>query len=398
MDKKILSEINRGREIMGLDLLLTEKDNPKYVHDVEKMKVPNYQGIIKKVMNKLRKSDVPNAQVDLPGFKELRIIMSKRGFYDSMGQSGKKITFSETLASLVKKLGSMKSAVSKLLEGGLKVETSTIEVPVTNSGNLHTYGRVHNYGKKVDKSKTNKPSFTRSFLMFINGYNRLSFASGGRIFDITTMIDDANKIDVTSGPTDDGSNGLLLYSMRIGSENEVTPDYEDEKVEGIKSTGKYGMKWASGEDEPDQTIVKEAVDEIIRKFPAEHADKVTLFKLKAGATANWGDEILKDSQGVGENFTTKGNELLNQQLAFSRGNKFMIAINAGLKSNDHPGFDNYEINWEVKGQDVSGQFIDLMLDLNIPDKFEKIFKGTSEKGDGQKRAGKGQMFMTRITL
>ena len=214
------------------------------------------------------------------------------------------------------------------------------------------------------------------------------------------MIDDANKIDVTSGPTDDGSNGLLLYSMKIGSENEVTSDYEDVKVEGIVNAGRYGMEWASGEDEPDQTIVKEAVDEIMAKFPAEHADKVTLFKLKAGATANWGEKILKDSQGVGENFTADegSDELKNQQLAFSRGNKFMMAINAGLKSVDHPGFDNYEINWVVKGQDVSGQFIDLMLDLNIPDKFEKIFKGTSEKGNGEKRAGKGQMFMTRITL
>jgi len=396
MEKNILNEVNRSREIMGLERLLIEAITK--VHKLEDLKNINFESIYKKAMKRLAKSDVANARTNSEGFKELRTLADTKGYRSYNIGKGKKIGFPQILATVIKAVGKLKESVEMILDPGMVVKTSLVQVPTSPGGRLYTYGQVGSYGKYI-KETNNKISSTMLFLQWINQYNMLSFAAGDNIFNVSEMIDDKGRIDLVSGPSDDGSNGLLLYSMKVGTENEVSSDYVDKKVEGVKSTGKYGMDWASGEDEPDKTIVKQAVEDILAKFPAEHSDKVTLFKLKAGATANWGeDTTLPDSNGVGENYTTKDNELKNQQLAFSRGNKFMIAVNAGLKSSNHPGFDNYEVSWEVKGQDRADQYIDLMLDLNIPDKYEKIFKGTSEKGDGNEKAGKGNMLQTRVKL
>ena len=120
---------------------------------------------------------------------------------------------------------------------------------------------------------------------------------------------------------------------------------------------------------------------------------VDVFTLQAGASANWGTEKLPNSSGKGNTGFAKGNEGKNQKLAFDRGDKFMTEVNKGLKAGGHPGFDNYEVNWVVEGQNDSDQFIDLMLSVDKEDKIETRIIGTSIKGDTKEGAGKGALWI-----
>ena len=378
MDKRILVEINRTREIMGLKQLLTEARNYP-VKDSGSVRVDKYDKINKTVK---KRTKYTNGIVQIPGYKEIYKIFNGSNIPAStQGGSGlqsSKVTVVNVISSLVQHLGggNMDKGIKEFVEG-LKadktLQTTTTAVPVNKypkSTETLTRGRVDQLGVTSDKKRHyNYHSMTRSMVRYMNGFNLRSYANDGTEYDISEM-DSNGYLDFISGPNDTGGGPLIVYATQYGSEQTADTGIETGKTKGYEATGRYETDYESGDSTPNADLVAKAVKEILVMFPESVVDDIGVFTLEAGASANWGKgTVLPDSNGIGQNFSGEegSNERKNQELAFNRGNLFMQAVNQGLKDNDHPAFNNYEVEWVVKGQNTTDQYIDLLLDVDKKD-------------------------------
>tara|TARA_R110001592_G_scaffold85815_2_gene253440 strand:- start:360 stop:1613 length:1254 start_codon:yes stop_codon:yes gene_type:complete len=401
MDKNILNEINRGREIMGLGQLITEANDYQYDIKGGKELQDNFDKIEKKV---IKKTIYKNGVSAIPGYDDLLNKIGQKRFSGRF-LKGNKVTVEEIVVAIVYNLGDgsggkgLKEFINKLNDGWafiLKDEGVTVQ---TKGGNVLTRGSVRGNGKvNIDGKKFNSSSQPPVLVSYMNGYNVRYFAEGGdKGWDLKEM-NDKGFMNFMNGP---GSQGpyLYLYAVNFGSKQTADSGTITDTQKGYQATGHYETDYASGESTPDEKLVAKAVKEIGIMFPADVANELDVFTLKAGASANWGDKTtLPDSEGRGDTGYAEGNEGKNQKLAFDRGNNFMMAVNKGLKAGGHPGFDNYEVQWVVKGQDKSSQFIDLMLDIDKKDKIKTRIIGTVISGDKTEKAGKNKIQRFEVTF
>jgi hypothetical protein len=381
MDKKILNEVNRNREIMGLDRLLVEANNEyKYlVKDAKEIK-----DMFEKLEKKVKKS-YPNGISSIPGYDDL-ITKFGQTRIPARGLKGNKLHPHTIVVAIAMNMGWKKFVKAVENDYTFKVEETAQTVQVQGDDIL-TRGKVWAHKVNVVGRYKNGSSATPSVIAYTNGYNLRHFAAGGdKGWDTKEMMDDG-YLDYTTGPSSVGPY-LYLYAATFGGK-QTAADGEDitDTQKGYKATGKYPTTYSSGDSTPDEKLVAKAVKEILVMFPADV--KLDLFTLKAGASANWGsEETLPNSEGRGDTGYAEGNEGKNQKLAFDRGNNFMMAVNKGLKSQNHPGFDNYEVQWVVEGQDESSQFIDLMLSVDKEDKIVTRNIGTVISGKKTIKTGK----------
>jgi hypothetical protein len=385
MEKNILSEINRNREIMGLGQLLTESRDAAFpIKEAGEIK-DFFEKIDTKVKNK---TQYKNGVSSIPGYDDL---LTKFGQTKIAARhlKGQKITVEQIVVAIMMNLGGIKSFLKAIKNDyTFKVTEAPITVQV-KAGNVLTRGHIVGGVVDIDGRHKNGNTNPRVMVSYMNGYNMRHFAAGNGGWDLKEMNDDG-FMDYTKGPGEVGPY-LFLYATKFGGK-QTAADGEDivDTEKGYQATGKYPTTYGSGDSTPDEKIVQKAVKEILVMFPADV--KLDVFTLKAGASANWGEgNTLPDSEGKGNTGYAEGDEGKNQKLAFDRGNNFMMAVNKGLKSQNHPGFDNYEVQWVVKGQDDSDQFIDLMLSVDKEDKIVTRNIGTVVSGDKTKKVGKNTL-------
>ena len=407
MDKRILVEINRTREIMGLKQLLTEARNYP-VKESGSVKVDMYDKINKYV--KKNANLYPNGIMSIPGYSELYKIFSTYIPASTVGGSGLqsgKVSVPNVISSVVQHLGegNMNKGIKRFIKGlndDKTLQTTTTTVPVNkypNSTDTLTRGRVDQLGVTSDKKKYyNYHSKTHSMVRYMNGYNLRSYANDGPEYDISEM-DSNGYLDFISGPNDPGGGPLIVYATKYGSEQTADTGIETGKTEGYKATGRYETDYESGDSTPNSEIVAKAVKEILAMFPESVVGDIDVFTLQAGASANWGEgTVLPESNGTGQNFTGEegSNERKNQELAFNRGNLFMQAVNKGLKADGHPAFDNYEVQWVVKGQNTTDQFIDLLLDIDKKDIYTTKIIPTVISGEKETKTASHTITMFEV--
>jgi len=380
MEKNILNEVNRNREIMGLGQLLTEARDAAFPIKGAGELADKFEKIDIKVKSK---TQYKNGVSSIPGYDDL---LTKFGQTKISARhlKGNKITVEQIVVSIAMNLGGIKKFLKALnADYTFKVTEEPITVQV-KAGNVLTRGHVVGGLVDIDGRHKNGKTNPRVMVSYMNGYNMRHFAAGNGGWDLKEMNDEG-FMDYTKGPGEVGPY-LLLYATKFGGK-QTAADGEDkvDTQKGYKATGKYPTTYGSGKSTPDQKLVQKAIKEIGIMFPADV--KIDVFTLKAGASANWGSEKLQDSNGKGDTGYAEGNEGKNQKLAFTRGDEFMKAVNEGLKSGGHPGFDNYEVQWVVEGQDESNQFIDLMLSVDKEDKIVTRNISTKVSGDKTKKVG-----------
>ena len=396
MDKNLLSEINRNREIMGLDLI-------SEAYEIKSEGTVKDAGAA--IDAYLRKKGIRGLNA-IPGYNQLQTLMQSAKFvvYPTtiMGSKGRKLTPENVISAIVQHMGggSIKKGAKLFLRAikeqgqSLFVDQKTLPVNL-KGGAIATHGNVMQSQVKTDGRRAMNNSTPPSTLVtYLNGFNMTAYANDGEIYDVETM-DDGGFLNFMQGPNDPG--GLLvIYSLTKGMKQTAETGTEDVVEKGYEATGKYDTDYRAGDSTPDSKLVTKAVNEISQMFPPEV--DIDVFTLQAGASANWGSEKLPNSDGKGDTGYAEGNEGKNQKLAFDRGNNFMMAVNKGLKAKGHPGFDNYVVNWKVEGQNQSDQFIDLMLNVDKKDKIKTIIIKTSIEGDKVVKSGKSNIFSYVIGL
>lgn len=396
MQKNILNEVNRAREIMGLKSLISEGRAYKYGENGKFI-----QGGKDYIESRLDSKYNISSFGQLPGYRELNTIMGRNNF---LGYMPGNINAEDVVVAFVQELGGgkiTKRGIARFMEamnnGGFNVDLKNEPIPTFDKDGFTyvlTQGQIT--GPDVREEKRNARTSPRKMAKYLNGYNIHSFANEGPQYDITEM--GTKSLDFSSGPG--GPDGaLLLYATKTGAEQGVDQeDQVDTEVEkGYKATGRYQTDYAAGDSNPQSNIVDKAVMEIMQMFPADVAKDIDEFNLQAGASANWGGKKLPSSQGKGNSGFAGGDEGKNQRLAFERGDKFMKAVNQKLKSNGHPGFDNYMVNWIVQGQSKSDQFIDLMLKVDKEDKIKTTTIVTG-KVTGDKKIERKSGTITALTI
>ena len=396
MEKNLLSEINRNREIMGLSLI-------SEAYEVRAEGTVKDAGAA--IDKYLRKKGIRGLNA-IPGYNQLQTLMQSAKFvvYPTtiMGSKGRKLEPENVISAIVQHMGggSIKKGVKLFLraikEQGQSIFVDQKTLPVNLKGtSIATHGDVKQNSVKTDGRRAMNNSTTPPILVtYLNGFNMTAYANDGEIYDVETM-DDGGFLNFMQGPNDPG--GLLvIYSLSKGMKQTAETDTQDKVEKGYQATGKYDTDYRAGDSTPDSKIVTKAVNEISQMFPADV--DIDVFNLQAGASANWGSEKLPNSEGKGDTGYAEGNEGKNQKLAFDRGNNFMMAVNKGLKAKGHPGFDNYVVNWKVEGQNQSDQFIDLMLNVDKKDKIKTIIIKTSIEGDKVVKSGKSNIFSYVIGL
>jgi len=396
MQKNILNEVNRAREIMGLKSLISE--GRAYKYDENGRLIRGGKDYIESRLD--NKYDISSFG-QLPGYRELNTILGKRNF---PGYNPSYVTAEDVVVAFVQELGGGKitnRGIKKFMEamnnGGFNVDVKSEAIPTFDKDGFTyvlTQGQI--LGGDVREEKRNSKSSVRKMAKYLNAYNINSFSNVGSQYDVTEM--GTKSLDFSSGPG--GPDGaLLLYAAKTGAEQEVEQeDQTDTEVEkGYQATGRYQTDYAAGDSNPQSNIVDKAVMEIMQMFPADIAKDMDEFNLQAGASANWGGKKLPSSQGKGNSGFAEGDEGKNQRLAFERGDKFMKAVNGKLKANGHPGFDNYMVNWIVQGQSKSDQFIDLMLKVDKEDKIKTTTIVTG-KVTGKEKIERKSGTITALTI
>ena len=396
MNKEILSEINRNREIMGLSLISeayevraegTIKDSAEYINKY------------------LMKKGFKGGLKSIPGYNQLQTLMQSARFNTfplGGGSEGRKLEPQNIIQAIVQHMGGgnikkgVKLLVRAIKEQGQKLFVDQKTLPVNLSGTqIATHGNVMQNRVETDSRRAmNNRTVPTTLVTYLNGFNMSAYANDGEIYDVETM-DDGGFLNFMQGPNDPGGL-LIIYSLSKGMKQTAETGTEDVVEKGYEATGRYDTDYKSGDSTPDPKLVAKAVNEISQMFPADV--EIDVFNLQAGASANWGSEKLPNSQGKGDTGYAEGNEGKNQKLAFDRGNNFMMAVNKGLKAKGHPGFDNYVVNWKVEGQNQSDQFIDLMLNVDKKDKVRTVIIKTSIEGDKVVKSGKSNLFGFLIGL
>ena len=397
MKKNILVEINRNREIMGLDLI-----SEAYEIKSEGMVKDAGEAIDKY----LRKKGIRGLKA-IPGYNQLQTLMQSARFVTFPttigGSKGRKLVPENIISAIVQHMGggNIKKGVKLFLraikEQGQSIFVDQKTLPVNLKGTaIATHGDVMQNQVKTDGRRAmNNSTPPNTLVTYLNGFNMTAYANDSEIYDVETM-DDGGFLNFMQGPNDPG--GLLvIYSLSKGMKQTAETETEDEVEKGYKATGKYDTDYRAGDSTPKSELVNKAVNEISQMFPPDV--DIDVFNLQAGASANWGSkEKFKDSEGKGDTGYAEGNEGKNQKLAFDRGNNFMMAVNKGLKAKGHPGFDNYAVNWKVEGQNQSDQFIDLMLNVDKKDKIRTVIIKTSIEGTKVVKSGKSNIFSYVIGL
>ena len=388
MEKNLLSEVNRAREIMGLELIAE-------AYDVKEEGEVKYHLI--DWVNKYLKKNGVRGMAGIKGYNKLQQLYGA-GTIRGYNVPGDSIDPQMIVIAILQHYGegNVKKGLKRLFKyikhHGLKTVQRTVAINYKDGTSVATHGdvkqgKVDTTGNRAMNNQTPEVTLVR----YLNGFNIGAYSNNKNLWEIS-QLKQKGFINFMNGPKYSRKEPwLILYASTKGAKQEAGTDTEETVVQGYEATGRYDTDYSSGDSTPDGKLVEKAVNEIGTMFPADVVNKLNIFTLKAGASANWGTEKLPNSSGKGNTGFAEGNEGKNQKLAFDRGDKFMKEVNKGLKAGGHPGFDNYEVNWVVEGQKESDQFIDLMLNY---DKEDIIVTKTIDtiKGERTKGAGKGKLF------
>jgi hypothetical protein len=166
---------------------------------------------------------------------------------------------------------------------------------------------------------------------------------------------------------------LALFSRQVDAETTVTAASVPMEA-GIDVPFKKATIAQGGADVPESYLPQ--IDAIAKEINEKFGGKsIANFKLVSSASPDYG----KIGKGPGweKNYTSTsgttdpGNgtddATANQKLAYQRGVNFMDALNSSLKKAGHPGFNSYEVNWQISntgGPNDNGIFVDLKLAEN----------------------------------
>jgi hypothetical protein len=295
-------------------------------------------------------------------------------------------------------------------EATLTFEQGVAEFVPHSANEAKTSGRVVGNGTiQTDAKFAQSHSNNLNLCNFMNYYNTAAFKEGRPQFVLSQRLDENGFLDLVSAPDVMGET-LYLYAPKLAgtvvAQKEVVPG-EKQVVGGEEAiSGIFGAAFDQGSDIINDAVqgeVAKAVSLCMAKFPAgKRPDK---FTLTSGASTEYNGKQMPNSNGVGA-VKPIDDATKNQDLAYRRGVSFMRALNAGLKAQGHPGFDNFEIAWSIgksgKANNPADRFVNLEIQKNAVKPVVKETPATTTTtvtGSAiQSAVDKGQYYELKLKL
>ena len=399
MEKHILTEINRTREIMGLGQLIREQSKVYAGWDTIEMK-----SVLKKhdrYVSKKKKGyyKVPSSVLQLQNFAEA---------IDSDIIPSTTETAAETFALLLecllghhagggrgknsKQLLSKRDAKVKMLalisnpkkEASININVEPFSVyNHPGGGGIASHGNLNAEGKWVTyERETNGANRLQDILLYVNGYNMLSYAikkgaapqyllEGMIVEETVEEYGTGNFVDLTAQP--EPSDVLNIYSsteakfLAIEKKDKIKKGPDEA---GYKTDGKYNNNYTAGEYIPsDRKELDRAINEVVQLFTPDVLENLTNFSVTSSASDEYGYEDSAKtkpihhgaSNGSGDPGEGTDNKTKNEYLAYQRGKYFLEELIKGIKAEGHPGLPNPTVNWKVQVGGPEQRFIDINL-------------------------------------
>lgn len=287
--------------------------------------------------------------------------------------------------------------------GGLSLAffQRTVDYVPSSDGEMRTVGQCTGYFEILTGTEyMQSRSSVSNVCEFINYYNVGAYTKGEGQFILTNRLDENGHMDISSAPVINAD--LYLYAPKKAVARVATKEIETTVTQIGGSTGaggNYAADFAQNSAELNDKVrleVKKAVELCLVQFPA--GNRPDKFTLTSGASTEYNKKQMPASNGIGPVSPTN-DETKNQDLAYRRGLNFMTALNAGLRTFGHPGFESFEIAWVIgksgKLTNPADRFVNLELQKNAvkPKSVETSKLKTNIEGPRSESASaKGQLF------
>ena len=359
MEKQLISEINRTREIMGLGQLIREARDP-----YERTKRVNDSGDLRTY---LKKTKLPESFQNLTNLSK---VLGKLPF--GQKEPNRFAYVLQILASHYGK-GDWRKGFEIIKSEKRETEFEETITPVQvysnpDGGGVATHGTLNNAGTQLTRGTNNASDLTK-LLRYVNRYNTYSFAEGKgerQQWILSDIIEGDKFINFDMGTSAEdvlyvySTSKALLQSLKRDEDKE--PDEEGYKVDGL-----YDQEYEFGKHIPtNNDEIEKAITEIGQIFTPDRLKNISVFTVTSSASDEYGTDggapiRHGNSEGTGDPGVGTDNKTKNEYLAYQRGKYFLDQVNEGLKAKGHPGLPTATINWKVQEGGEEKRFIDINL-------------------------------------